>query len=68
MHLHFLYFCRIHQTQRVAPVMAAGIPAHVSGITDLVRLLEASENKAAADSFIASFRGRRMERLVVPVR
>lgn len=47
--LHFLYynFCRVHQTLRVTPAMAAGIAQHVWGITDIVALLEATENKAA---------------------
>jgi IS1 family transposase len=48
-HLHFLHynFCRIHQTLRVTPAMAAGVSQHVWGIMDIVALLEATENKAA---------------------
>jgi hypothetical protein len=48
--LHFLYynFCRIHQTLRVTPAMAAGLAQRVWGIMDIVALLEANENKAAA--------------------
>jgi hypothetical protein len=48
-HLHFLYynFCRIHQTLRVTPAMAAGLSQRVWNIADIVALLEASENKAA---------------------
>jgi IS1 family transposase len=47
--LHFLYynFCRIHQTLRVTPAMAAGLSQRVWGIMDIVALLEATENKAA---------------------
>jgi IS1 family transposase len=47
--LHFLHynFCRIHQTLRVTPAMAAGLSRHVWGIMDIVALLEATENKAA---------------------
>ncbi len=48
-HLHFLHynFCRIHQTLRVTPAMAAGLSQRVWGIMDIVALLEATENKAA---------------------
>ena len=48
-HLHFLHynFCRIHQTLRVTPAMAAGLSPRVWGIMDIVALLEATENKAA---------------------
>jgi IS1 family transposase len=47
--LHFVYynFCRIHQTLRVTPAMAAGITHRAWGIMDIVSLLEATENKAA---------------------
>src|SRR6266849_4162114 len=48
-HLHFLHynFCRIHQTLRVTPAMAAGLSQRVWGLGDIVALLEATENKAA---------------------
>lgn len=48
-HLHFLYynFCRVHQTLRVTPAMAAGLSQHVWSIADIVALLEATESKAA---------------------
>ena len=40
--LHFMYynFCRIHQTLRVTPAMAAGITGRLWSIQDLVALLE----------------------------
>lgn len=39
--LHYMYynFCRIHQTLRITPAMAAGISQHVWGIDELVKLL-----------------------------
>ncbi|MGB5139906.1 MAG: IS1 family transposase, partial [Candidatus Zixiibacteriota bacterium] len=43
--LHFMYynFCRIHQTLRVTPAMAAGVTNHLWKISDIVKLLEAKE-------------------------
>ena len=43
--LHFIYynFCRIHQTLRVTPAMAADITDRVWDVEDIVRLLEAEE-------------------------
>jgi IS1 family transposase len=40
--LHYLYynFCRIHQTLRVTPAMAAGISDHVWDISEIAALLE----------------------------
>jgi len=40
--LHYLYynFCRIHQTLRVTPAMAAGISDHVWEISDIAALLD----------------------------
>lgn len=40
--LHFMYynFCRIHQTLRVTPAMAAGLTGRLWSIHDLVALLE----------------------------
>jgi hypothetical protein len=40
--LYFMYynFCRIHQTLRITPAMAAGIATCVWSITDLVALLD----------------------------
>ncbi len=48
--LHFMHynFCRIHQTLRVTPAMAAGISDHVWEISDLVGLLEREEALCAA--------------------
>jgi hypothetical protein len=45
--LHFMHynFCRIHQTLRVTPAMAAGLSDHVWEIEELVALLEADEAK-----------------------
>jgi hypothetical protein len=39
--LHFMHynFCRIHQTLRVTPAMAAGITEHVWEIGEIVDLL-----------------------------
>ncbi len=47
--LHFMYynFCRVHQTLRVTPAMAAGISQHVWEIGEIIALLDAVENKAA---------------------
>lgn len=41
-------FCRIHQSLRVTPAMAAGISDHVWEISDLVGLLEREEALCAA--------------------
>ena len=40
--LHFMHynFCRIHQTLRITPAMAAGISDHVWSIDDLISLLD----------------------------
>ncbi|MBI1899237.1 MAG: hypothetical protein HYS04_22280 [Acidobacteria bacterium] len=39
--LHYMHynFCRIHQTLRVTPAMAAGISGHVSSVAKLIALL-----------------------------
>lgn len=39
--LHFVYynFCRIHQTLRVTPAMAAGVTDHAWDISEMVKLL-----------------------------
>lgn len=39
--LHFMYynFCRIHQTLRVTPAMAAGVTDHLWSIEDILNLL-----------------------------
>ena len=39
--LHFMHynFCRIHQTLRITPAMAAGITDHVWELTEIVGLL-----------------------------
>jgi IS1 family transposase len=44
--LHFMYynFCRIHQTLRITPAMAAGISDHLWEIEDIVNLLEKGSN------------------------
>ncbi|MCX6827706.1 MAG: DDE-type integrase/transposase/recombinase [candidate division Zixibacteria bacterium] len=43
--LHFMYynFCRIHQTTRITPAMAAGVTDRLWEIEDLIKLLEKSE-------------------------
>jgi len=42
--LHFMYynFCRIHQTLRITPAMAAGVTDHLWEIKDIVRLLDSN--------------------------
>ena len=52
MALHFLYynFVRIHQTLKVSPAMAAGIPNRLWEMKDVVEMLEvfeASQKRAA---------------------
>lgn len=46
--LHFMHynFCRIHQSLRVTPAMAAGVASSVWEIEDIARLVEAEENRA----------------------
>jgi len=48
--LHFMYynFCRVHQTLRVTPAMEAGIANHVWSLDELVGLLGARMQGAAA--------------------
>jgi IS1 family transposase len=47
--LHFMHynFCRVHQTLRVTPAMAANVTDHVWNISDIVTLLRKSEEMAA---------------------
>jgi len=44
--LHFMHynFCRIHQTLRTTPAMAAGVTNHLWEIADIVKLLEEKES------------------------
>lgn len=44
--LHFMYynFCRIHQTLRITPAMAAGVTTKLWEIADIVQLLEEKES------------------------
>lgn len=46
--LHFMYynFCRIHQSLRVTPAMAAGISSHVWEVEEIAGLVEAEEQRA----------------------
>lgn len=48
--LHFMHynFCRIHQTLRITPAMAAGISNHVWEIEELVALIEAHLHRQSA--------------------
>lgn len=48
--LHFMHynFCRVHQTLRVTPAMAAGLSDHVWEIKELVALVEAKEQAQIA--------------------
>lgn len=43
--VHFVHynFCRVHQSLRVTPAMAAGIADHVWSLAEMVGLLEAEE-------------------------
>ena len=43
--LHFMYynFCRIHQSLRISPAMAAGVTNRLWNIADIVKLLEEKE-------------------------
>lgn len=45
--LHFMYynFCRIHQSLRITPAMAAGVSDHLWSLEELVGLLDAQEVK-----------------------
>jgi len=43
----FYNFCRIHKTLRVTPAMAAGVSDRLWEISDIVALIEASEEKPA---------------------
>lgn len=47
--LHFMQynFCRVHQTLRVTPAMQAGLTNHIWEISDVIALLDVSEQKAA---------------------
>lgn len=48
--VHFVHynFCRIHQTIRCTPAMAAGLSDHVWELSELIALLVAEERKEAA--------------------
>ena len=48
--LHFMHynFCRIHQTLRVTPAMAAGLTDHVWELEEVIGLLEAAEQAEIA--------------------
>jgi len=45
-YLHY-NFCRVHQTLRITPAMAAGVSDHVWEISELVGLLGAESDQAA---------------------
>ena len=47
--LHFMYynFCRVHQTLRVTPAMAAGVTDRLWEMTDIVKVLEDWETDMA---------------------
>lgn len=48
--LHFMYynFCRIHQTLRITPAMAAGVSDRLWDVEDIVALVEAKEHESVA--------------------
>ncbi len=48
--LHFMHynFCRIHQTLRATPAMAAGVSTKVWELADLIALLDTEQAQAAA--------------------
>jgi hypothetical protein len=47
--LHYMHynFCRIHKTLRVTPAMAAGVTERLWSISDIVKVLEGWEARAA---------------------
>jgi IS1 family transposase len=47
-HVMYYNFCRIHQTLRVTPAMAAGLTGRLWSVLDLVRLIESKRPAAAA--------------------
>jgi len=47
LHMMHYNFCRVHQTLRVTPAMAAGIADHVWEIGEIVDLLESKLSAAA---------------------
>ena len=49
--LHFMHynFCRIHQTLRITPAMAAGVSGKVFDVEDIVALLEQAEAAREAE-------------------
>lgn len=51
--LHFMYynFCRIHQTLRVTPAMAANVTDRVWDVEDIVKLLEEQEREEHAQGY-----------------
>lgn len=53
--LHFMYynFCRIHQTLRITPTMAAGVADHVWEISEIVALMDAGRIARAEGRFEA---------------
>ena len=60
--LHFMYynFCRIHQTLRVTPAMAAGVTDRAWDVENIVRLVEAEEadQKEQSKTYYGSALGR----------
>lgn len=50
--LHFMHynFCRVHQTLRVSPAMAAGVTDRLWDVEDIVELLEESEANQAQEN------------------
>ncbi len=42
--LHFMHynFCRVHQTLRTTPAVAAGVADHVWSVEEIVRLLDSN--------------------------
>lgn len=48
--LYFMHynFCRVHQTLRVTPAMEAGVTDHVWNLEEVVQLLDADSERAAA--------------------
>lgn len=59
--LHFMHynFCRVHQTLRTTPAVAAGVSDHVWTLPELVGLLEAAEQVPARRGRYAKTRERR---------
>lgn len=53
--MHF-NFCRVHQTLKRTPAMAAGVSSHVWSLREVVEMMDASEAAAQERAFALAFR------------